>query len=154
MRINPNMTNTDKQAHTCGKYRTHTHPLSQSPRGHPQTTRAPESRSNDPSIPIGTSYMSWDLLTGRANSRLIHCQQTERGNPLDNAQLLCQVSPHNSPVEQLFVTSRALCGSTSARGSIITTASCGQCCRAVSQPTGWAGAGSDGQEGWGGGERD
>lgn len=37
-----------------------------------------------------------DLLSGRVNSRLTHCQHNPRGSLLENPVLRCQVAPHNS----------------------------------------------------------
>lgn len=86
-----------------------------------------KSTSNDPSIPIG--LVRGDLLTGRVNSRLIHCQHNPRGSLLENLVLWCQVTPHNSPVGLLSVMSRAQCGCVAAERPVITAAPCGKAAR-------------------------
>lgn len=67
-----------------------------------------------------------DLLTGRVNSRLTHCQHNPRGSLLENLVLWCQVAPHNSPVGLLSVMSHAQCGCVAAERPVITAAPCGK----------------------------
>lgn len=76
---------------------------------------------NDPSVPFGLDR-GGDLLTGTVNSRLTHCQHNPRGTLLENLVLWCQVALHNSPVGQLSVMSRALCGCVAAERPVITAA--------------------------------
>ena len=67
-----------------------------------------------------------DLLTGRVNSRLTHCQHNPRGSLLENLVLWCQVAPHNSPVGLLSVMSHAQCGCVAAERPVITATPCGK----------------------------
>lgn len=66
-----------------------------------------------------------DLLSGRVNSRLTHCQHNPRGSLLENLVPRCQVALHNSPAGLLSVMSRAQCGCAAAERPVITAAACG-----------------------------